>query len=191
VRTFVASPEASAWAAQFYGKSPVTRPFDDQWRAIAAHDPAGFESAQRAFIVRTNYSPRSQLVRRMAGFDLENGNSAIRQACFATAVQHGPTGGGALFARSVQTVDRRLKRTDRGYEIALINTLYDNRTEQRRHYAQGARLKAAELTQKRKFGQAAELIKNAHQAENDVAHRYPRERFDALLLLSGQPMSGL
>jgi hypothetical protein len=190
VRTFVASPEASVWAAQFYGKSPATRPFDDQWRAIAAHDPAGFESAQRAFIVRTNYSPGSQLVRRMAGFDLENANSAIRQAFFATAVQHGPTGGGALFARSVPTVDRRLKRTDRGYESALINTLYDNRTEQRRHFAQGARMRAAAFAKKHDSGNVANWNGKAQQADNDVIHRYPRERFDALLLLSGQPMSG-
>jgi hypothetical protein len=184
VRTFVASPEASVWAAQFYGKSPATRPFDDQWRAIAAHDPAGFESAQRAFIVRTNYSPGSQLLRRMAGFDLENANSAIRQAFFATAVQHGPTGGGALFARSVQTVDRRLKRTDRGYESALINTLYDNRTEQRRHFAQGARMRAAAFAKKHDSGNVANWNGKAQQADNDVIHRYPRERFDALLLLS-------
>jgi hypothetical protein len=83
-----------------------------------------------------------------------------------------------------------LKRTDRGYESALINTLYDNRTEQRRHFAQGARMRAAAFAKKHDSGNVANWNGKAQQADNDVIHRYPRERFDALLLLSGQPMSG-
>lgn len=36
VHDFIKSPEASAWAGRFRGKTPVTKPFDDEWRAIAA-----------------------------------------------------------------------------------------------------------------------------------------------------------
>ena len=77
-------------------QEPATREFDAQWRAIASADPVNFEAAQRAFIVRTSYSEGARIVRQAAGFELENSNPAVRQAFFATAVQHGATGGGGL-----------------------------------------------------------------------------------------------
>jgi hypothetical protein len=145
VHDFVKSPEASPWARRFRGKTPVTKPFDDEWRAVAAADPAGFESAQRAYIVRANYSAGAIQVRQNARYELDQVSPAVRQASFATAVQHGPSGGGGLFVRAVQTVDARMKRSDVRYEPALINALYDNRTEQRRTFARNARARAAEL----------------------------------------------
>jgi hypothetical protein len=191
VHGFIASPEASAWSAQFMGKMPVTKPFDDQWRAIAAADPIGFESAQRAYIVRTNYSEGAQMVRRGSGFDLEGASPAVRMAFFATAVQHGPTGGSGLFVESLGLVSGRMDRSDPRYESALINALYNRRTEQRRRFAAAARLRAAKLTNERNLRDAARCLGKAQQADNDANRRYPRERYDALLLLSGQPMSKL
>lgn len=191
VQDFVKSPEASAWAGRFRGKAPVTKPFDDEWRAIAAADPVGFESAQRAYIVRANYSPGAATVRRNARYELDQASPAVRQAFFATAVQHGASGGGGLLVKAVQAVDARMKRSDPRYEPALINALYDYRTEQRRTFARNARAKAAELIRRNRRGEANALIRNAGLADNDVNRRYPRERYDALLLLSHQPMSNL
>lgn len=191
IHDFIASPEAAPWADQFRGKLPVTKPFDDRWRAIAARDPAAFEAAQLAFIVRTNYSQGAEKVRRDAGYDLEGASSAVRQAFFSTAVQHGPTGGGALLARAVQSVDGKMQRTDPRYESTLINALYDFRTEQRRDFANVKRTRAAALSRVGKVSEAAKELGHAKAAENDIQRRYPRERYDALLLLSGKQMSGL
>jgi hypothetical protein len=73
----------------------------------------------------------------------------------------------------------------------LINALYDNRTEQRRTFARNARARAAELMRRNRRAEANRLIGKARLADNDVNYRYPRERYDALLLLSHQPMSNL
>lgn len=191
VHDFVASEEAGAWSVQFRGKQPATRQFDEAWRSIAASDPEGFEAAQRAFIVRTNYSDGARQVRQVSGYELERAHPAVRQAFFSTTVQHGPTGGSELFLKSVKFVSKNLKRDDSGYDSALINSLYDRRTQQRRHFAAASRLKAAQLTREGKIGEANDLLGKARLADNDVRRRYPRERYDALLLLSGQPMSGL
>ena len=191
IHEFVASPEASTWAAQLRGKQPATRQFDETWRAIAAADPGGFESAQRAFIVRTNYSEGARQVRQSTGYELENAHPAVRQAFFSTAVQHGPTGASGLFGASLRIVAGRVGRSDPRYESALINALYDSRNQQRERYAAAARLRAARLTSERNFKEANDWLGRARLADNDVDRRYPRERYDALLLLSGQPMSGL
>lgn len=158
VHDFIKSPEASAWAGRFRGKTPVTKPFDDEWRAIAAADPARFEAAQRAYIIRANYSAGAAEVRRKARYELDQASPAVRQAFFATAVQHGPSGGGGLFVRAVQAVDARMKRNDARYEPALINALYDYRTEQRRTFASNARARAAELIRRNRREAADALI---------------------------------
>lgn len=191
VHDFVASPEAGAWAARFRGKAPATKPFNDEWRSIAASDPTGFEAAQRAFVVRRNYSVGAQKVRQDAAYELERASPGVRQVFFSTAVQHGGTGGGSLFARAVLEVDKALRRSDPRYEPALINALYDQRVEQRRTYALAARAKAESFKRSGDTKNARIWSGNAQTAETDARRRYPRERYDALLLLSGQPMSGL
>jgi hypothetical protein len=191
VHDFVASPEANPWSSQFRGKSPVTQEFDDQWRAIAAGDPGGFAAAQRAFIIRRNYSEGARKVRNEASFELDQASPSVRQAFFSTAVQHGATGGGGLLVNSIRLVDSRLPRSDPRYESALLNALYDQRTEQRRRFAIAARAKAAKFNERGASKQARDWLGKARLAENDANRRYPRERYDALLLLSGRPMSGL
>lgn len=190
VQEFVASPEAGPWRSDLHGKTPVTKAFDDQWRAIAARNPVEFEAAQRAFVVRTNYSQGAKKVRIEAGYDLDKSSPAVRQAFFSTAVQHGPTGGGGLFARAVKAVDSKMTRTDPRYESALINLLFDNRAKQRSDFASALKLRANALIRLGKAGKAKALFDKARLAENDVRSRYPKERYDALLLLSGQPITG-
>ena len=67
--------------------------------------------------------------------------------------------------------------------------LYDQRNRQRSMFIANATAKARELGKAGRGKEASAMRGRARLAENDVRLRYPGERYDALLLLSGKPMS--
>lgn len=167
---FVASPEFRPWAAEFRSLEPGTSAFSAKWRAVAARDPEAFLDAQRDFIRRTHYDPAVAKVARMTGYDLNSASDAVREVTFSVSVQHG--GATTILADAVKRTDQKLKRSDPGYERALIDKIYDRRTEY--------------MTALRDQYMARGLTKEARTLNNAIVNRYPRERADAQRMLQGQ-----
>lgn len=90
---------------------------------------------------------------------------------YSTAVQHGPNGSAAVISEAIGRTDQKLKRNDPAYQDALINNIYDRRTEIFDAMRQRA-LKAGDL-------------KSAKNHDNVIKGRLPRERADALRILAG------
>lgn len=166
-KAFVESPEAKRWATKFHGLTPETAAFSAQWKRVAASDPDGLQAAQDAFIGRANYRRAVDNVRKATGIDLSAQSNAVRQVTFSVAVQHGRAD--IVLRDAVRRLDRRMKRTDAGYQKALIHAIYDRRTE----YVAALRrtaMKDGRFGDARSFG-------------NVIKNRYPAERADALRLL--------
>jgi hypothetical protein len=169
---FVANAEARRWADQFRGLKPGTDAFSQKWRAVAAGNPTAFHAAQKAFVERTLYGVASRKVAHRTGYDLNGASEAMRQVTYSTAVQHGPTGSAAVISEAIRRTDQKLKRNDPAYQAALINNIYDRRTEIFGAMRQRA-LKAVDS-------------RSAKNHDNVIKDRFPRERADALRILAGE-----
>ena len=165
---FVQSPEASRWTSDFRGLIPGSPQFSAKWREVSAREPAGFGGAQDAYTGRTHYDDKVRGVLRQTGLDLDRSSVAVQQAAFSVSVQHG--GAEGILRAAVLNADRHSKRSESSYEVALINSIYDQRTE----YV--ARL--------REQARAARRLGDAQTFDNIVKNRYPLERRDALRLLA-------
>ena len=180
---FILSPEARKWAKEFKDLKVGTAAFNAKWKEIANHDPKGFHAAQKAFINRTIYDAAARKVMKQTGFDLNAQGNALKQVTFSTAVQHGPSGGPLVIDEAIRRTDKKLKRTDPQYKAALINNIYDRRTE----IFESSSIKNRKLAEQyMRLGdrqKATEYTKRARNAKNVVNNRYPKERKQALLLL--------
>jgi hypothetical protein len=158
--------EGARWASEFAGLTPGSRAFSDQWRAIANREPQAFRDAQHAFIERTHYQPAVDSVQNRTGLDLNTRHDAVRDAVWSVSVQH--AGAATILRDAVARTDRQLARTDPGYDRALINNIYDRRTE----YVLDVARNNSRLT----AGERQQLI-------SITQNRYPAERRDALSML--------
>ncbi len=158
LRKFLAH-EGAQWAPELIGMDPKVPggEFGKQWKAIAARSPEEFAQAQHAFIARTHYQPVVDGVLKSTGEDLSKRSPAVQDAVWSTSVQHGQAE--AIVARAVGSV--KLDRSDPGYDHALVNAIYD----QRSNYIDG-------------------LSKLPAATKNSLHKRYERERADALAMLS-------
>jgi LysM repeat protein len=127
VAAAVASPEFRPWARDFANLKPGTVAFGNQWKAVAARDPAAFRQAQHAYIQRSHYMPVVNNVARSTGYNLDHASDAVRNVSFSVSVQH--VGAVKILAEAVQRTDRLLPRTDPHFEALLIDKIYDRRTE--------------------------------------------------------------
>lgn len=118
--------EGARWRAAFAGAAPGTPAFTAAWQAIAAREPEAFAEAQHAFIERTHYRPAVAAVRQRTGLDLDARHSAVRDAAWSVAVQHG--GAATILAAGVDKADRARARADAGYDRALVEAIYAERT---------------------------------------------------------------
>jgi uncharacterized Zn-binding protein involved in type VI secretion len=165
---FVGSKEAKPWASDFQNLTPGTTAFGDQWRTVAARDPQAFAAAQHSYMQRSHYDPVVSRVQQATGYDINGGSDAVRDAAWSASVQHGRAS--MILGDAVARTDKVLKRGDAEYEQALINNIYDRRTE----YVEGLRDRAV----------AEGRIANAQTFSSIVENRYPAERADALRLLN-------
>jgi murein DD-endopeptidase MepM/ murein hydrolase activator NlpD len=170
-RAFVRSAEGAPYAARFAGKAVGSPEFNATWRAIAREDPRGFERAQHQFIERTHYQPALNNVADRTGLDLNSRADGVREAVWSVSVQH--AGAATILNDAVARTDRQFARTDARYDRALINNIYDRRTE----YVLGV------AANNRNPNERAQLI-------GITRNRYPNERADALALLDRAPQSG-
>ena len=122
---FVAG-EGAPWRADLAGAAPGSAAFSAAWRAIAAREPDAFAEAQHAFILRTHYRPAVAAVRQGSGLDLDTRHPALRDATWSVAVQHG--GAAKILLAAVAKADAALARTAAGYDRALVEALYAERS---------------------------------------------------------------
>ncbi|MBC2667110.1 hypothetical protein H7F51_16445 [Novosphingobium flavum] len=160
--SFVAA-EGAAWGPEFRGKAPGSAAFTAAWQAIAAREAPAFAQAQHAFIERTHYRPVVTAVRAGSGLDLDSRADAVRDACWSCAVQHGAAA--KVLLRGIAAADKACPRADPGYDRALIEAIYAQRTAYVRDIAAGS-----------DPGAARTLLDIA-------ARRYPSERAAALAML--------
>jgi murein DD-endopeptidase MepM/ murein hydrolase activator NlpD len=162
--------EGARWAGEFAGLTPGSRAYSNQWRAIANREPQAFRDAQHAFIERTHYQPAVESVQNRTGLDLNARHDAVRDAVWSVSVQH--AGAATILRDAVARTDRQMARTDPGYDRALINNIYDRRTE----YV----LSVARDNPRLSAGEREQLI-------SITQNRYPAERRDALAMLDNAP----
>jgi LysM repeat protein len=160
--------EGARWAGEFRGLTGGSREFSAQWRALAAREPAAFREAQHAFIQRTHYQPAVNAVQTRHGIDLNSRHDAVRDAVWSVSVQH--AGAATILNRAVAATDAQLSRTDPGYDRALINNIYSQRTAYVLDVA----------SRNTNPGERAQLI-------SVTQNRYPSELRDALRMLDAQP----
>lgn len=162
--------EGARWAGEFGSDSPGSAAFSDQWRTIAAREPEAFRNAQHAFIERTHYQPAVDAVSARTGLDLNGRHNAVRDATWSVAVQHG--GAATILNRAVAGTDAQLSRDDPGYDRALVNNIYAERTS----YVLDVANNSTRLT----AGERQVLV-------NITETRYPAELRDALQMIDSQP----
>jgi LysM repeat protein len=162
--------EGAQWAGQFNGLTPGSAAFSEQWRAVAAREPAAFREAQHAFIERTHYQPAVDAVEGRHSIDLNSRHNAVRDAVWSVSVQH--AGAATILNRAVAATDAQLARTDPGYDRALVNNIYSQRTA----YV----LNVANTNSRLSAGERAQLI-------SVTQNRYPAELRDALRMIDAQP----
>ena len=162
VAAFLAA-EGVRWSRDFAGRAPGTPAFGAQWQAVAARDPAVFAEAQHAFIERTHYRPLVQAVQKAAGFDIDARSSALRDACWSCAVQHGAAA--RLVLQALTRAEGACPRTEPGFDRALITALYGARSA----YVEGLAARADPGTRR--------------TMQDIVRRRYPDELARALAML--------
>ncbi|GMA30903.1 hypothetical protein [Litorihabitans aurantiacus] len=103
-----------AWSREHYpaaheelqGLTPGTPAFADAWRSVAAADAEGFGHAQHDFIAEHHFRPGvDKIAQRLPGFTLEGRDPVIADVVWSSAVQHGPTGAGRIFAEGTAGQD--------------------------------------------------------------------------------------
>jgi hypothetical protein len=98
--------------------------FDAAWKAIAAKNPAAFESVQHDYIQKQYYNPASDKLKEI-GLDLSKHSPALQDVVWSTAVQHGVNGAINLF-----------KKIDlSGTDADIINRLYDERSNVGKYFS--------------------------------------------------------
>jgi hypothetical protein len=167
---FVESPEAARWSRDFKDLVPGTQKFSEKWREVAARERDLFGAAQDSYIGRTHYDAAVGGVLRSKGLNLDASSEAVRQVTWSVAVQHG--GAVTILRDAIDQTDFRLKRSEAGYQAALINAIYDRRTR----WVVALRDKAT------KEGRRAD----ASTFTNILTNRFPAERADALRILTAK-----
>jgi len=134
-QAFLNSPWGSPWASQFTGLDPTVRggAFGTQWQLTALTGGADFFDAQRQFMVATHYDPVVAKVMDATGLDINAQSDGVREAVFSMATQHGRAAD--LVTQAVENLQGTISPSDSGYDVALVNELYDVRTSYALKYA--------------------------------------------------------
>lgn len=159
--------EGARWAADFAGARPGRPAFATAWQEVARRDGDAFADAQRAFIARSHYRPAVDAVLRKQGLDLDARHPAVRDAVWSVAVQHG--GAVRILGAAVAAADAACDRADPGYDRALVEAIYAERSAYVLRLAARAGAASAE-------GRMLRAI---------TRNRYPAERSAALAMFDG------
>jgi len=152
--------EGAKWEPELRGLDPTIRggEFGAKWKEIAARSPSEFHEAQHQFIQRTHYEPVVGDLKKKTGLDVSTRSSAVKDAVWSAAVQHG--GVRHFIIPAVNSV--KLDRADPQYDFALVNAIYDYR---------------------KNYVNSLEGMSDKEKARENA--RYKKERADALIMLKG------
>lgn len=143
-----------------------TARFDREWQAIAREQPAAFRDAQHAFIARTHYQPMVDAVTTRTGLDLTTRGRAVQEAAWSVSVQHGRAA--QVMTDAIARADAVAQRGSPAYDRALVDAIYDARSDYVRRVA----------------ADPARTASERRTLLSVVNNRYPAERADALALLA-------
>ncbi len=105
-----------------HGKMP------DEWRKIAAEDPAGFEKLQHDFIRSSHYDPAVKKILAQTGIDVNKLPEPLREVLWSTSVQHGATGASNMVSRALNKLS--VQATEKGFPAELVKEIYGERKDQ-------------------------------------------------------------
>jgi len=162
--------EGKPWADDFAGTRPGDAAFSAAWKAVARRDADAFAAAQHAFIRRTHYQPAVDSVLRETGLDLDGRHPAVRDATWSVAVQHGRAA--QVLADAVRRADATCARGDAAYDAALVEAIYDVRTD----YVLGIAARSNAMARR--------------TLEAMTRTRYPEERSAALAMFENGAANG-
>ena len=185
----VASPEFKPWAADFKGLAPGTKEFGDRWKEVAKRDAAAFQDAQHTYTKRTHYDPAVSSIKASTRLDLDGRSEALRNVVWSVSVQHWRAV--RILRRAVNDTDMMLKRTDPGYDKALIDNIYHDRvayvTQQRNALLTKAALpKYAQTKDPNLVRERNSMLDHAKEFSSVIKNRYPPELAQAQKMLADE-----
>jgi hypothetical protein len=77
--------------------SPGSSGFNATWKALAKNYGKDFDSVQHGFIKQSHFDPAAKKIKGATGFDVSKYSSAVQNALWSTAVQHGSGGATNVF----------------------------------------------------------------------------------------------
>ena len=158
---FVTQP-GFKWSQDFQGCTAGTAQFTTVWKRIAANETDAFQKAQHDYIKKTHYDVLASKILAENGLDVNKRCSALQNAVWSTAVQHG--GATPIVGRAIANVS--CSQTDPRYDELLIRAIY------------------AERGRKKSDGNLAYFSKSSPSVQNGVANRFKNELQDALAMLA-------
>lgn len=151
--------QQSKYANSFKGLTPGTSAFSNQWKAIAAKDPNGFEQEQQKYIEKTHYQPQAQKL-SSAGVNVNNLSPVLKDVIFSTSVQHGPATN--IVLNSIKKVGPNAS------EEALIKEIYKQRWAGGANFANSSQ-EMRNGVYNRFFGPNGEMNKALAMVNNNLA----------------------
>ena len=161
VKSFV-TQSSFPWRQDFQGLTPGSPPFSACWKRIAANETAAFQKCQHEYIKQTHYDRLAAKILSEDSLDVNTRSSALQNAVWSTAVQHGP--GTPIVHRACSTLS--CKQDDPKYDEKLIRAIY------------------AERGRRKPDGNLAYFGKSSPSVQTGVANRFKSECQDALAMLA-------
>ena len=160
---FVSQP-GFPWAQDFRGLTAGSAEFTAVWKRIAAAQPEAFQEAQHEYIKKTHYDLLVSKILYDDKLDVNTRCSALQNAVWSTAVQHGP--GTPIIHRACCNIS--CPTDDPKYDEYLIRAIY------------------AERGKKKPDGNLAYFSKSSPNVQAGVSNRFKNELQDALAMLYKQ-----
>lgn len=151
--------QQSKYANSFKGLTPGSSAFSNQWKAIAAKDPQGFQQEQQSYIEKTHYQPQAQKL-ASAGVNVNNLSPVLKDVIFSTSVQHGPATN--IVLNSIKKVGPNAS------EEALIKEIYKQRWAGGSNFANSSQ-EMRNGVYNRFFGPNGEMKKALAMINNNLA----------------------
>jgi len=161
VKSFV-TQSSFPWRQDFQNLAPGTADFSACWKRIATNQTDAFQKCQHEYIKQTHYDRLVAKILSEDSLDVNTRSSALQNAVWSTAVQHGP--GTPIVHRACGNVSS--KPTDPQYDEQLIRAIY------------------AERGRKKPDGNLAYFGKSSPSVQTGVANRFKYECQDALAMLA-------
>lgn len=137
------------------GKAAGGSSFDAAWKSLAAKEPEYFSRVQHNYAVKNYYVPAVKNVLKATGLDAADRSTAVQEALWSTAVQHGSSGVAKVFKNAGITTSMS--------DAEIIRRIYTERAS----------------------GNGSKYFPSSSaEIQRSVAKRFRNEMIDALKMLS-------